>query len=95
MAMKHPDARIIGNESDVVGSVRWYQDRVLMHRTPSKRLSIQIQDRKNVPMQMHWMIYAGLVVKLEFDELPLVHHNHSGIGKGLPIQCVGHACATK
>src|SRR6266446_7580277 len=95
MAMEHPDSWIICDESNIIGCVRGNQDRVLVHGTSCEGLAILIKDRKDVPVQVHRMIQVGLVVEMELDELPFLHHKHASIGKGLSVHCVGHPCASK
>src|SRR6266480_6393712 len=93
--MEHPDPRIIRDESDIVGCVRWNQDRVLPYRASCEWLPILIKDRKDVPVQVHRMIQVRLVVEMELDELPFLNHNPACIRKDLPVHRVGHTHASK
>ena len=65
--MEHPDPRIIRDESDIVGGVRWNQDRILVHRASGEWLSILIKDCKDMPVQVHRMIQVCLVDEMELD----------------------------
>ena len=82
VAVEHPDPRIIRDERDIVGGVRWNQDRVLVHRASGEWPSILIQHCKDMPVQVHRMIQIGLVDEMELDQLPFFHHNHARIGIG-------------
>src|SRR5579859_5423507 len=66
------------------------EHRVQVHWTARERLTILSEDRHDMAMQVHWMIQVGLIIEMELDELPFLHHQHSSIRKDLAVEHIGH-----
>src|SRR5216683_7949859 len=95
VAMDHPDARIVSYKADINGGMWLNEDRIQANRAPGQRFPIHIQHRKDVSMQMDGMIQIALIDQLDLDELPVLDHDHPGIGKDLSIHRVGHGIASQ
>lgn len=62
VAVKHPEAGIVGVEGYFVGLVGLHADSVQMDRATSERVSVFCQDGKGVPVKVHGMDACSCIV---------------------------------
>ena len=74
--MVHPDPRVVGHERDVVGLAVLHVERVHPPRAAGRRHPVAGQHHGVVPVQVHRVHLAAVVVDVHPDHVALAHHVH-------------------